>query len=96
MDATMIRLRNDQVLVGILTTVKEFSNDIRVAFSLRTFAKATFVRSKQETTSIVATTKEFDTRNPQIFSDINGAGSLQQAAIKENKGILLKTERNSK
>ena len=53
MDDLKLFSKNDQDLEGLLNTVKEFSNDIGMEFSLDKCAKASFVRGKLQKTSSI-------------------------------------------
>ncbi|CAI9715280.1 Hypothetical predicted protein [Octopus vulgaris] len=53
MDGLKLFAKNDQQLKGLLTIVKQFSDDIRLQFGLNKCAKATFIKEKMTETSNV-------------------------------------------
>ena len=80
--------RNDGQLEGLLTTVKEFSNDIAMQFGLDKCAKVTFKREKLVRTSDIQVDtntiiQELEQEGTYKYLGINEGDGIQHATIKE-------------
>ena len=76
MDDLKLFAKNDQQLEGLLTTVKEFSNDICMEFGLDKCAKATFKRGKLISSAgikldVDTTIKELDSEESYKYLGVN-------------------------
>lgn len=80
-------LRNDEVLIGLLTTVKEFSDDIGMDFDLEKCGEATFARGQLKQTDFikldtVANIKELNPQGSYRFRGIHEGIGVHQAIMK--------------
>ncbi|XP_042889217.1 uncharacterized protein LOC122264411 [Penaeus japonicus] len=109
MDDLKLFAKNDQQLEGLLTTVKEFSNDICMDFGLDKCAKASFVRGKlRESTPIQldidTVIKELNPEDSYKYLGVCEGDGIDHAKMKEKVRkeyyrrvkLVLKTELNSK
>ena len=109
MDDLKLYAKNDQQLEGLLTTVKQFSNDICMEFGLDKCAKATFIRGKLKrstpiTLDIDTTIKQLDPEDSYKYLGVNESDGIDHAKMKERirkeyyrrVRLVLKTELNSK
>ena len=109
MDDLKLFAKNDVDLEGLLTTVKQFSEDICMEFGLDKCAKASFVRGRiHKKSSIVldteTTIKELDPEASYKYLGVNEGDGINHSAMKEKirkeyyrrVRMVLKTELNSK
>ena len=109
MDDLKLFAKNDQDLEGMLTTVRQFSEDICMEFGLDKCAKATFHRGRIHKTSSIAldietTIKELDPEEAYKYLGVNEGDGINHASMKEKTRkeyyrrvrMILKTELNSK
>ena len=109
MDDLKLFAKNDEQLEGLLTTVKQFSNDICMDFGLDKCAKATFLRGRLAKTSSISldpdtTIRELDPEEMYKYLGVNEGNGINHAAMKEKirkeyyrrVRLVLKTELNSK
>ena len=109
MDDLKLFAKNDHDLEGLLTTVKQFSEDICMEFGLDKCAKATFIRGKISkrpsiNIDIDTTIKELDPEESYKYLGVYEGDGIQHAKMKEKIRkeyyrrirMVLKTELNSK
>lgn len=109
MDDLKLFAKNDQQLEGLLTTVKEFSNDICMEFGLDKCAKATFLKGKLSETSslnldVDTIIKELDQNETYKYLGVNEGNGIKHATMKEKIRkeyyrrirLVLKSELNSR
>ena len=70
MDDLKLFAKNDKDLEGLLSTVKQFSNDIGMEFGLDKCAKATFVKGKLIKSSCIIPTLKFLTKYAHVPNPI--------------------------
>ena len=108
MDDLKLCAKNDQDLEGLLSTVKEFSNDTGMEFGLDKCAKAPFVRGKLQKTSSInldidAAIRDLDPEETYKYLGVNEGDGINHASVKEKISkeyyrrikLVLKTELNS-
>ena len=109
MDDLKLFAKNDKDLEGLLTTVKQFSNDIGMEFGLDKCAKATFVKGKLIKSSCIildieTIIKELDPEECYKYLGVNEGDGINHTKMKEKirkeyyrrVRLVLKTELNSK
>ena len=88
MDDLKTFARDDNQQTGLLTTVKTFSDDIKMEFGLDKCAKATFKRGKLTKTTNTdldtsTTIKEIDQEGTYKYLGVNEGDGIQHSAMKE-------------
>jgi len=109
MDDLKLYAKDDQDLEGLLTTVKQFSQDIGMEFGLDKCAKASFVKGNLTKTTAITldidtTIRELDLDETYKYLGVNEGNGINHAVMKEKVRkeyyrrirLILKTELNSK
>ena len=81
MDELKLFAKNDQQLQGLLSIVKQFSDDIRMEFGLDKCAKATFFRGK------LLKAKNITLNTTTIIKDLEPEESYEYLGVTEGNGI---------
>ena len=81
--------KNDKELEGLISTVKQFSDDIGMEFGLDKCAKATLIKGKLTRTTPVeldidTTICELDQDKTYKYLGINEGNGIQHSKMKEN------------
>ena len=108
MDDLKFYAKNDKELEGLLSTVKEFSDDMGMEFGLDKCAKASFIKCKLTRTTAVeldidTAVRELDQHETYKYLGIDEGNGIQHSKMKEmirkecyrRATAILKTELNS-
>ena len=108
MDDLKLYAKNDKELEGLLSTVKQFSDDIGMEFGLDKCAKASFIKGELSRTTAVeldidTTIRELDQDKTCKYLGIDEGNGIRHSKMKEmirrecyrQARVMLKTELNS-
>ena len=88
MDDLKLYAKNDEELEGLLSTVKQISDDIGMEFGLDKCAKASFIKGKFTRTTAVeldidTTIRELDQEETYKYLGIDERNGIQHSKMKE-------------